>query len=192
MTKPLRICMNSSMKQPLPSTVSLNDCLLKGPPALADLCTMTLGMREHKVAFTKDISKFYQCLEADEAGHHVRRILWRFGDVSIDAIIFVTTKVSYDDRPEGCMEIAAVRETAERFGKGREEAAWFLINRMFVDDAAGGANYKKNAMQVSADMENMISNGGFQFKETVMSGYPLDGKGELRKVRGLRWDTEKD
>jgi hypothetical protein len=34
---PLRICMNSSMRQLKPSEVSLNDCLLKGPPALADL-----------------------------------------------------------------------------------------------------------------------------------------------------------
>ncbi len=66
-TTPLRICMNSSMKQPKPSGVSLNDCLLKGPPALADLYTVTLGIREHKVAFTKDISKFYQCVEADES-----------------------------------------------------------------------------------------------------------------------------
>jgi hypothetical protein len=59
--------MNSSMKQPPPAGVSLNDCLLKGPLALVDLYTMTLGMREHKVAFTKDISKFYQCVEADTA-----------------------------------------------------------------------------------------------------------------------------
>jgi hypothetical protein len=58
-TTPLRICMNSSMKQPRLSGVSLNDCLLKGPPALADLCTVTLGIREHRVAFTKDIFKFY-------------------------------------------------------------------------------------------------------------------------------------
>ncbi len=76
-TTPLRICMNSSMRQPQPSGVSLNDCLLKGPPALADLYTVTFGIREHKVAFTKDISKFYQCVEADEAAQHVRRILWR-------------------------------------------------------------------------------------------------------------------
>ncbi len=40
---------------------------------------MTLGIREHKVAFTKDISNFYQCVEADEAAQHVKRILWRFG-----------------------------------------------------------------------------------------------------------------
>jgi hypothetical protein len=58
-TTPLRICMNSSMKQLAPSGVSLNDCLLKGPSALADLYTVTLGMREYKVAFTNDISKFY-------------------------------------------------------------------------------------------------------------------------------------
>jgi hypothetical protein len=61
-TTPLRICMNCSMKQPSPLGVSLNDCLLKGPPALADLCTVMLLMREHKATFTKDISKFYQCV----------------------------------------------------------------------------------------------------------------------------------
>jgi hypothetical protein len=59
-TTPLRICMNSSMKQPLPSGVSLNDCLLRGPSASVDLCTVTLRMRKHKVAFMQDISKFYQ------------------------------------------------------------------------------------------------------------------------------------
>jgi hypothetical protein len=46
-TTPLRICMNSSMKQPKPSGVSLNYCLLKEPPALADLYMVTLGIWEH-------------------------------------------------------------------------------------------------------------------------------------------------
>ncbi len=86
--------MNSSMKQPKPSGVSLNDCLLK-PPALANLYTVTLGIREHKVAFTKDISKFYQCVEADKAAQHVRRILWRFGEKSREPTIFMTTRVNY-------------------------------------------------------------------------------------------------
>jgi hypothetical protein len=137
-TTPLRICMNSSMKQPKPSGVSLNDCLLKGPPALADLYTVTLGIREHKVAFTKDISKFYQCMEADESAQHVRRILWRFGEGAREPTIFVTTRVNYGDRPASCIAIAAVRETASRFGARKEKAAWLLENRTCVDDATGG------------------------------------------------------
>jgi hypothetical protein len=191
-TTPLRICMNSSMKQPKPSGVSLNNCLLKGPPALADLYTVTLGVREHKVAFTKDISKFYQCVEADEAAQHVRRILWRFGDKSREPIIFVTTRVNYGDRPAGCRAIAAVRETATRFGKGKEMAVWFLKNQIYVDEATGGAGSVEAAKQVSQDMEDILENGGFRFKETVMSGDPLGKDGELRKVLGLRWDTQKD
>jgi hypothetical protein len=122
-TTPLRICMNSSMKQPKPSGVSLNDCLLKGPPALADLYMVTLGIREHEVAFTKDISKFYQCMEADKAAQHVRRILWRFGERAREPTIFVTTRLNYGDRPAGCIAIAAVRETAAKFGEGKERAA---------------------------------------------------------------------
>jgi hypothetical protein len=188
----LKICMNSSMKQPRPSGVSLNDCLLKGPPALADLYTVTLGIREHKVAFTKDISKFYQCVEADEAAQHVRRILWRFGDRAKEPTIFVTTRVNYGDRPAGCIAIAAVGETAARFGKGKETAAWFIRNRTYVDDATGGASSTEAARRLSQDMEDILENGGFRFKETVMSGDPLGEGEELRKVLGLRWDTQKD
>jgi hypothetical protein len=190
-TTPLRICMNSSMKQPQPSGVSLNDCLLKGTPALADLYTVTLGIREHKVAFTKDISKFYQCVEADEAAQHVGRILWRFGDKSKEPI-FVTMRVNYGDRPAGCIAIAAVWETADRFSEGKETAAWFRKNRTYMDDATGGASSTEEAKQVSQDMEDILENGGFRFKETVMSGDLLEKGGELRKVLGLRWDTQED
>ncbi len=40
-TTPLRICMNSSLKQPYPVSLFLNDCLIKGPSALVDLFTVT-------------------------------------------------------------------------------------------------------------------------------------------------------
>ncbi len=75
----LRICMNSSVRQPLPAGVSFNDCLLKSPMAFADLFTVLLGMREHRVAFNKEISKFYQNIQADETAQHMKRILRSFG-----------------------------------------------------------------------------------------------------------------
>jgi hypothetical protein len=93
--------MNSSMKQPAPSGVSLDNCLLKGLSALVALYAVTLGMREHKVAFTKDISKFYQCMEADDDTQHIRRILWRFRNRETEPNIFATTRVKYGDKPAG-------------------------------------------------------------------------------------------
>jgi hypothetical protein len=58
----------------------------------------------------------------------LRRILWRFRKEKEDPTIFVTTMVNYGDWPAGCIAIAAGRETATRFGKGKEKAAWFLKN----------------------------------------------------------------
>jgi hypothetical protein len=51
------------------------------------------------------------------------------GTGGTEPTIFVTTRVNYRDKPAGCIAIEAVRETAERFGGGREKAAWFLKNR---------------------------------------------------------------
>ncbi len=51
-----------------------------------------------------------------------------------------------------------------------------------LDDATGGADSQEEAGQLSANMEYIIRNGGFCFKETVMTGDPLGDTGELRKV----------
>jgi hypothetical protein len=81
-TTPLSICMNSSLKQPYPVSLSLNDCLIKGPSALVDLFTVTLCIREHRYALTKDLSKFYQRVDADPIAQNLRRVMWRGGDTS--------------------------------------------------------------------------------------------------------------
>jgi hypothetical protein len=82
-----------------------------------------LGTREYKAAFTKDISKFCRCVKADKVSQHVRWILWRFGDKSLELDVFVTIGVNYRDRPARCIAIAAVRETSARFREGKGEAA---------------------------------------------------------------------
>jgi hypothetical protein len=70
-TTPLRICMNSSLRQPRSVSKSLNDCLMKGPSALVDLFTVTLNIREQKYALAKDLSKFYQRVNADPLAQHL-------------------------------------------------------------------------------------------------------------------------
>jgi hypothetical protein len=46
-----------------------------------------------------------------------------------------------------------------------------------VDDATGGADKKEEARRVSLDMEDILKNGGFRFKETIMTGDPLGKTG---------------
>ena len=83
--------MNSSMKQPQPVGKSLNDLLMKGPPALADLFSVTLGMREHHYAITKNLSKFYNCVLADPVAQHTLRVIWRDRDLEAAPKVYCTT-----------------------------------------------------------------------------------------------------
>jgi hypothetical protein len=190
-TTPLRICMNSAMKQP-GSNKSLNDLLAKGPPALADLFSVSLGHREYVFALAKDLSKFYQRVDADELAQHLRRVVWRGGNLDKEPDVYLTTTVNFGDKPAGCIAITAVRETARRFQEINPEAAWFIRNRTYVDDATAGADSKEDLMAISRGMEAIVARGGFKFKETVMSGDQVEDPDQLRKVLGLRWDTEKD
>jgi hypothetical protein len=110
------------MKQSPPLEVSHNNCLLKGPSALADFYTVTLGMKEHKVAFTKDISKFYQCVEADGAAQHVRRILWRFRDMQKWLPMYsLPPGVNKGDRPAGCIALLQSVRQLRGYGQGERK-----------------------------------------------------------------------
>jgi len=166
--------------------------LIKGPSALADLFSVSLGHREHIFALAKDLSKFYQCVDVDELAQHLRRVVWRGGQLDKEPEIFITTTVNFGDHPAGCISITAVRETAKRFQEICPQAAWFIQNRCYVDDALAGADTKEELETISNGMEAIVARGGFKFKETVMSGDPVEESDQLRKVLGLRWDTAKD
>jgi hypothetical protein len=191
-TTPLRICMNSSLKQPKPVSLSLNDCLVKGPSALVDLFTVTLCIHEHRYAFTKDLSKFYQRVDADPIAQNLRRVMWRGGDTSAEMKVYITTTVNFGDKPAGCIAIAAARETASMDEGEYREAAWFLKNRTNVDDATAGVDSMERLKTLSGELEAVARRGGFEFKETLMSGDKEDADGEPHKVLGLIWETEAD
>jgi hypothetical protein len=171
---PLRICINSSLKQPHPVSLSLNDCLIKGPSALVDLFMVTLCIREHRYALTKDLSKFYQRVDADPIAQNLRRVMWRGGDTSAEMKVYITTTVNFGDKPAGCIAIAAARETAAMDEGEFREAAWFLQNRTYADDSTAGADSMDRLEALSGEMESVAKRGSFEFKETLMSGVKED------------------
>jgi hypothetical protein len=160
-TTPLRICMNSSLRQPKPISLSLNGCLMKGPSELVDLFTVTLCIGEHRYVFTKDLSKFYQRVDADPIAQNLSRVMWRGGEMKV----YINTTVNFGDKPAGCIVIAAARETAEKFGGMHPEAAWFLKYRTYVDDATARADSMECLWTLSEEMEVVAKQGGFEFKD---------------------------
>jgi hypothetical protein len=68
-------------------------------------------------------------------------------------------------------------------GKYRE-AAWFLMNRTYVDDATAGADSMERLKPLSEELEAVARRGGFEFKETLKSGD--------KEVLGLIWEMEAD
>lgn len=187
-TTPLRLCMNSSMKY---AGYSLNDILMKGPSALNDLFGVSLGFRRFQVGFVKDLSKFYQSVAASEQDQHLRRVIWRGGDASKEPEIFVTTTVNFGDKPAGCIAQVAVRETADLYQHIDPVAAELIKSNTYVDDTLGGSNSLEAAKIVSDNMDKIVSMGGFNYKNTIMSGDKQED-GKPRKVLGLNWDTADD
>jgi hypothetical protein len=62
----------------------------------------------------------------------------------------------------------------------------------YVDDATAGADSMDRLRTLSGEMEAVAKRGGFEFKETLMSGDKEDENGEPHKVLGLIWETEAD
>ena len=184
-TTPLRLCMNSSMRY---QGVSLNDLLMKGPSALNNIYSVLLNFRTYPVAFVKDLSKFYQSVQACERDQHLRRVIWRGGKEDIPPKIYITQTVNFGDKPAGCMALTCVRETADLYKNIDQEAAYKLKNDNYVDDVASGAETHEDAVRVSTNMDKIVEMGGFRFKSTVMSG----DEGDPKKVLGTGWDTQKD
>ena len=94
-TTPLRLFMNSSMKY---QGNSLNDIMMKGPSALNDLLSVTIGFRSHQVAIVKDIAKFYQSVHVVVRDKHLRRVLWNPGNKLDKPKIYKTNVVNFGDK----------------------------------------------------------------------------------------------
>jgi hypothetical protein len=77
------------------------------------------------------------------------------------------------------------------FGDDKPEAQWFIQNRTYVDICMAGDDSYKKLKQISRDLDVLVEQGGFKFKDTHMTGDQLED-GIPQKVLGLFWDTEFD
>ena len=193
-TTPLRLVVNSSFKKA--NEKSLNDILLKGPNVLSDIFSVLLRWRFFNVAFIGDISKMYHNIRTGDLEGNLRRMLWRDFETGRSPDIYVFQRVTFGDRPAGCLAVIALQQTADMFSDISPKAARVLKHDSYMDDIVSGSDSVKGARELISDIKHIASQGGFHFKEFVVSGDPIQAKGSLEDhiehVLGLLWSPSDD
>lgn len=194
LSTPLRIVFNSSI---VFRGHCLNEYWAKGPDLFNDLFGILLRFRENRSALVGDISKMYHRIRISESDKHVHRFLWRNFDETKEPDIYVMNVLSFGDKPAPAMALTALRKSAE-VGKVDVPVASDTIQRnSYMDDICTSVSNSSEALQLSAEIDQLLNRHGFTIKKWVFNNVPGSGKPaseptEKEKVLGLMWDVQLD
>ena len=73
----------------------------EGPNALSSLLQVLIGFRMYEVALVYDMTKAYQSIGTGETEKHLRRIVWRWCDVSAPWEVLAYNVVTFGDQIAG-------------------------------------------------------------------------------------------
>ncbi|XP_068675312.1 uncharacterized protein [Montipora foliosa] len=198
---PVRIVFNSSA---VFRGHRLNDYWMKGPDLLNDLFGVVLRFRENEIAFIGDISKMYHRIRIPEADQHVHRFLWRNLQTDREPDVYVTTVLTFGDKPAPAMAQIALRKTADEARKDFPEAAQVLKDNTYMDDICDSVCAEEEARELTKCIDSVLETGGFKVKgwlsnkansntdqEERKEAAILQGVNE-EKVLGVVWNNHTD
>ena len=174
--------------------LSLNDILMKGPNVLTGLLYVLVKWRLFPVGFIGDISKMYHNVSTGILEANLRRLLWRECDQERLPDTYCFEKVTFGDRPAGCIVVSALRATAEMFSHLSKNAAKVLKQDSYMDDTLSGGNTVEEAKNLASNIQTIAEKGGFKYKKFVFSG-EYDDNGESKpaeKALGVIWESSED
>ena len=198
-----RVVTNSSLEDP-ETGLSLNGIMASGPKALNDTWEITVGFRHEEKGLSADISKAYYQMKTGPIEKHIRRVLFRHGEVGTPWKIYGFEVVSMGDCCAATFMELTKRGTCDMFKEIDVVAARKIAEYSFVDDITTGgtsaecARFKGNmnpdTLVCDGTMSQILAAGGFQVKAIAVSGEP-DGLA-LEKlggtVLGLGFSTASD
>ena len=191
---PLRIVFNSSSSY---FGHVLNDYFAKGPDVLNSMIGILIRFRQRAVAIVADIKKMYNSVRISELDQHTHRFLWRDLETDREPDHYALTTVTFGDRPSGIIAMMALRKTTE-MDESFPLTAEMINRNSYVDDILSSVSTTKRAKRSIAEANVILSRGGFQIKQWVMSGEnPEDHvlnilKTDKEKVLGLNWNPKED
>ncbi|XKL67998.1 hypothetical protein PGB90_003489 [Kerria lacca] len=157
-TTKLRVVFNASAKNK--TGISLNNTLLAGPTLKPLLFETLLRFRQHKIAFSADISKMYRQIAIHPDDYHLQSILWRddpqkpVETFQLTTLTYGTTTVSYI--PTKCFQVLAKQNQA-----AFPEEANAIAQDFYMDDLLSGADTVKEAIQKRNGIHAILDNANF-------------------------------
>ncbi|XP_062712583.1 uncharacterized protein LOC134289892 [Aedes albopictus] len=161
-TTKLRVVFDASCKTS--TGVSLNDALMVGPVVQDDLLAIQLRFRLHRIAIVADVEKMYRMILVYPLAQRLQCILWR--DTPKEPIrTYQLATVTYGTACAPYLATKSLQRLAELEAERYPVAAKAMKEDYYVDDMLSGADYLEAATQLTSEMLELASSGGFTLRK---------------------------
>jgi hypothetical protein len=199
-TTKMRMVFDASAKASK-SHLSINECLLRGPIILEDLCGLLMRLRLGKVAMSSDVEKAFLQVGLQESERDVTRFLWVKDvtkPVSKDNLkVFRFRRVPFGYISSPFLLSATIKHHLEQDGS---KDARDMVQNVYVDNILGvrnsteeGWKYYETAKRLLADVKMNVRQWSTN-DDDLWEKIPEKDRASSRvtKVMGMIWDTEAD
>ena len=167
--------------------LSLNDCLYSGPSLITNLVKILIRFRTYKVALLSDLEKAFLQIKVKEDNRDCMRFLWfhdvRNGDFSI--IILRSTVILFGLSPSPFLLSATLIYHLKLYMKTDQALVEMLLESMYVDDNAAGADTTKQGIQVYKRSKEIMKDGGFNMHKWVTNDPDLKAYIDKSEIDGV-------
>ena len=206
-TTKLRIVFDASAKINRAS-LSLNDCLEKGPNGIPHLFDILLKFRSNPIGLVADIEKAFHQIVIEQKDRDALRVLW-FDDITKakpEIVQYRFCRLVFGLTPSPAILNETIQQHLIRYLLKEPEMAKLLCESFYVDDLISGAQDEESGFRTFQRAKELMLNGGFNLRKWRTNSSNLQQriyqsctkvpaqmcKLEGVKILGMNWDTKQD
>ena len=200
LTTPLRIVHNCSAKSGKGS-VSLNDCLLKGPSLINKLCDVLLKFRTNKLAYSADISKAFLRVGLHEEDRDWLRFLWFKDpkDMNSEVVTLRFKVVIFGSTSSPFLLMATIENHLKN---SSVEMRNIIFDSFYVDNLIGTTSSEAELRQIYGESNLVMDQAGLPLRMWATNSREVNGLIEKdfegytvpqdMGILGLSWNISDD
>ena len=198
-TTPIRVVYDCSCRQS-EYDPSLNDCLLRGPDFLNDLCSILLRFRTHTFAISTDIEKAFLQVHLHEKDRDFTRFFWLMNpsDPESELAVYRFRTVLFGAVSSPFILYATLYHHLQQHNTPLSKD---IQTNLYVDNIISGSATEAEAVQYYHNARAMLSKAGFNLRAWMSNSQQVCTIAERDKtidssipsnVLGIHWNALTD